>query len=68
VAIGDRSCVWLLGFGVLLQICAILAFHHSPVEVATVQASVVIVVLIVNELLFHPVLRRDRRISQPTGV
>jgi O-antigen/teichoic acid export membrane protein len=68
VAIGDRRCVWLLGFGVLLQICAIIAFHHSPVEVATVQASVVIVVLIVNELLFHPVLRRDRRISQPTGV
>lgn len=60
VAIQDRRWVWLLAFGVGLQVVSILALHSSPVEVATVQACVVAVVLLANELLFHPVLRAER--------
>ena len=40
VAIQDRRCIWLIVGGVVVQVCSILAFHSSPVEVATVQASV----------------------------
>jgi O-antigen/teichoic acid export membrane protein len=60
VAIQDRRWVWLLAFGVLLQIVSILALHSSPVEIAIVQASVVTVVLLANEVLFHPILRGER--------
>lgn len=60
VAIQDRRWVWLLGFGVLLQIGSILALHSSPVEIAVVQASVVVIVLVANEFLFHPILRGER--------
>jgi O-antigen/teichoic acid export membrane protein len=61
VAIQDRRWVWLLAFGVGLQVLAILALHSSPVEIATVQACVVALVLLANELLFHPILRAERR-------
>lgn len=60
VAIQDRRWVWLLACGVLLQIASILALHSSPVEIATVQASVVAIVLLANEFLFHPILRGER--------
>jgi O-antigen/teichoic acid export membrane protein len=60
VAIQDRRWVWLLAGGVVLQIGSILAFHSSPVEIATVQASVVTIVLVANEFLFHPILRGER--------
>jgi O-antigen/teichoic acid export membrane protein len=67
VAIQDRSWVWLLVFGVLLQVGSIFALHSSPVEVATVQACVVGLVLLANEIAFHPMLlRRDRRSARPT--
>jgi O-antigen/teichoic acid export membrane protein len=60
VAIQDRRWVWLLAAGVVLQVASILALHSSPVEIAVVQASVVGVVLIANELVFHPILRAER--------
>jgi hypothetical protein len=43
----------LLGAGILLQIVGISIFHGSPAEVATVQAVVVGIVLLANELGFH---------------
>jgi O-antigen/teichoic acid export membrane protein len=60
VAIQDKRWVWLLACGIVLQIGAILAFHSSPVEVATAQAAVVTIVLLANEFLFHPILRGER--------
>jgi O-antigen/teichoic acid export membrane protein len=60
VAIQDRRWVWLLIGGVVLQVASIAAFHSSPVEIAIVQASVVAVVVVANELLFHPILRAER--------
>jgi O-antigen/teichoic acid export membrane protein len=66
VAVHDRRWVWLLIFGVGLQIISIGALHSTPVEVATVQASVVGLILLVNEIWFHPILRRQRR-AIPAG-
>lgn len=60
VAIQDRRWVWLLAGGVGLQVVSISLLHSSPVEVATVQASVIVAVLVVNELVFHPILRAER--------
>lgn len=57
VAIQDRKWVRLLLLGVALQVGGIFAFHSSPAQVATVQAAVVFVILAVNELWFHPLLR-----------
>ena len=61
VAIQDRRWVWLLAGGVALQVASIGALHSSPAQVATVQACVVALVLIVNECVFHPILRVGRR-------
>jgi O-antigen/teichoic acid export membrane protein len=66
VAVHDRRWVWLLIFGVGLQIISIGALHSTPVEVATVQASVVGLILLVNEIWFHPILHRQRR-AMPAG-
>ena len=60
VTIQDRRWVWLLVGGVVLQIATISIFHRNPDEIAFVQGCVVLVVLIVNELLFHPLLRGER--------
>ena len=60
VAIQDRRWVWLLVFGVVLQVGAILALHSSPTEIAIVQASVIAAILIGNEILFHPMMRAER--------
>ncbi len=60
VTIQDRRWVWLLIGGVVLQIAAISVFHNSPDEIAFVQGCVVLAVLLVNELLFHPLLRGER--------
>lgn len=57
VAIGDRRLVWLLAGGVVVQVSAIAALHSSPVQIATVQACVIALLLIVNECAFHPILR-----------
>jgi O-antigen/teichoic acid export membrane protein len=68
VAIQDRRLVWLLAAGVVVQVSSIVALHASPAQVATVQASVIALLLIVNECLFHPILRRTaRRPPAPTG-
>ena len=66
VAIQDRRWVWLLAGGVVLQIAAIGLLHHSPVEIAVVQAGVVTAVLVINELLFHPILRAERLVLPGT--
>ncbi len=58
VAIEDRRLVWLLAGGVLLQVGLIVALHSSPAQIATVQACVIAVLLIVNECFCHPILRR----------
>ncbi len=70
VAIEDRRLVWLLGGGVVLQVSAIAALHSSPAQVATVQACVIALLLIVNEFLFHPILRAAARRprAQTSGV
>jgi hypothetical protein len=58
VAIADRRWGALLAFGVLLQVVGVALFHGSPAEVATVQAVVAVVLLLVNEIRFHSVIRR----------
>jgi O-antigen/teichoic acid export membrane protein len=60
VAVQDRRWVWLLAGGIVVQVSAILALHSSPIEVATVQASVVLGVLLINELFFHSIVRGER--------
>jgi O-antigen/teichoic acid export membrane protein len=61
VAIDDRRWTWIVVAGVVLQVGGIAAFHSSPAQVATVQAVVVLVVLLLNEAAFHPVLRPRRK-------
>ncbi|HEV7938686.1 MAG TPA: hypothetical protein VGP18_11790 [Solirubrobacteraceae bacterium] len=69
VAIHDRRLVLLLTGGIVLQVSAIVALHSSPAQIATVQASVIVLLLIVNECLFHPILRPgSRRPSTPLAV
>ncbi len=63
VAIQDRRWVWLLAIGVVVQVGSISLLHSSPVEIATVQATVIVVVLLANELIFHPMLRAERLVS-----
>jgi O-antigen/teichoic acid export membrane protein len=60
VAIQDRRWVWLLAAGVAVQVSAIGALHSTPTEVATVQACVVTLVLVVNECICHPLLGTER--------
>lgn len=60
VAIQDKRWIYLLIGGVFLQIATISTFHSSPTEVATAQAAVITTILIVNELLFHSLLRGER--------
>ena len=59
VAINDRRWVWLLGGGVVLQVVTITLFHGSPAQIAIAQAVTVTTVLILNELLFHPLVRTN---------
>jgi O-antigen/teichoic acid export membrane protein len=69
VAIEDRRLLWLLSGGVALQVSLIALLHSSPAQVATVQACVIALLLIVNECLFHPILRGTaiRRRGAPSG-
>ncbi len=60
VTISDRRWTMVLALGVGLQVIGIATFHDSPVQVATVQAAVTIIVLAVNESWFHAILRRPR--------
>jgi len=70
VAIQDQRWVYLLLGGVGLQVAAISLFHSSPSEIAVVQASVMLVILVLNELLFQPILRAERllRRGKPTAL
>lgn len=61
VAINDRRWTLLLVGGMVLQSVAILVYHGSPAQVATAQAVTVWLVLLVNEVLFHPLARVGRR-------
>ncbi|MBV9820234.1 MAG: hypothetical protein JOZ07_18035 [Solirubrobacterales bacterium] len=61
VAIEDHRWTWLLGIGVVLQCALIAAFHGSVTQVAGVQAGVVLILLIINELWFHSLLPWPRR-------
>jgi O-antigen/teichoic acid export membrane protein len=60
VAVEDRRWSTILGAGVLLQIIGISLFHDSPAQVALVQAVVVGIVLVGNELRFHRLLMSPR--------
>lgn len=60
VAIEDRRWPRLLAAGIVLQIIGISLFHDSPAQVALVQAIVVGIVLLGNELAFHRLLMRPR--------
>jgi O-antigen/teichoic acid export membrane protein len=60
VAVEDRRWSALLAAGVVLQIVGISLFHDSPAQVALVQAVVVGIVLIGNELRFHRLLMSPR--------
>jgi O-antigen/teichoic acid export membrane protein len=63
VAVEDRRWSMLLGAGILLQIVGISLFHDSPAQIALVQAIVVTVVLLGNELRFHRLLMTPRNVS-----
>ena len=60
VAIEDRRWTWLLIVGIAVQVTGIALFHDSPTQVAGVQAAVVGIVLLGNELIFHSLLPRPR--------
>ncbi len=71
VAVQERRWAWLLAGGVVLQVAGIAALHSSPAQIATVQACVIALVLVVNELIFHPILRAKQRfdsLSRPPSL
>lgn len=61
VTIEDSGWTWMLGLGMLLQFGLIAIFHHSVTQVAGMQAITVLVLLVVNEIWFHPLLPLPRR-------
>jgi O-antigen/teichoic acid export membrane protein len=60
VAIEDRRWSLLLGAGIALQITGISLFHDSPAQIALVQAIVIGIVLLGNEIGFHRLLMTPR--------
>jgi O-antigen/teichoic acid export membrane protein len=64
VAIHDRRWVLLLACAAMLQVAGISAFHHSPTQVAIVQAMIALFVLTGNEILFHPIISRKRGVRR----
>ena len=60
VTIEDRRWTILVVVGVLLQVIGIWLFHDSPTQVAGVQAAVVLVVLLINEAMFHSIILKPR--------
>lgn len=58
VAIEDARWSWLLVFGVAMQAGLIALLHGSATQVAIAQASVVGVLLLLNEARFHSLLLR----------
>jgi O-antigen/teichoic acid export membrane protein len=67
VAIEDRRWTMLIAAGILLQIVGIAVFHSSPAQVATVQAAVIWIVLIGNEIGFHSLVRTPRSTIEYSG-
>ncbi|MBI4897481.1 MAG: hypothetical protein HY827_03840 [Actinobacteria bacterium] len=67
VTIQDHNWVYLLLAGVGLQALAIGFFHGSAIDVAVAQASVMIVILVINELVFHPILRAERLLRRASS-
>jgi O-antigen/teichoic acid export membrane protein len=67
VAIQDRHWSILLLVGVVAQIAAILAVHSSPIAIAYAQASVMVGVLAVNEVVFHPLLHSRPLLNRPSS-
>ena len=61
VAVEDRRWSLLLGAGIALQVIGISIFHDSPAQIALVQAIVIGIVLLGNELRFHSLLMTPRR-------
>jgi O-antigen/teichoic acid export membrane protein len=66
VAIEDRRWTMLLAGGILLQVLGISLFHESPAQIALVQAIVVGLVLIGNEIAFHRLLAAPRGTREAT--
>ena len=64
VAMQDRRWIFLLVVGVVAQVIAI-PMCHDPASVATTQALIVWGTLLVNELLFHPLLIAERFALRP---
>ncbi len=64
VAIQDHRWVYLLLGGVAAQVLAIGLFHDSAVQIADVQACVIFLILIVNEVIFHPILRTESLLAR----
>jgi O-antigen/teichoic acid export membrane protein len=64
VTIEDRRWTLLLGVGVVMQSVGITLFHGSPTQVALVQASVVLIVLLANEAMFHSLVVRPRELRR----
>jgi O-antigen/teichoic acid export membrane protein len=60
VAIRDKRWLVLLLGGVVVQVAVILAACRTSTDVAFAQVAVVWLVLLVNEALFHPLLRASR--------
>lgn len=67
VAVADRRWVVLLILGVVLQVGGISLFHGSAAQIATVQATVVGAVLLINEIAFHPLLHSRRVLARGTA-
>ncbi len=65
VTIEDRRWTLVLVVGVVLQVAGIALLHDSPTQVAGVQAAVVLVILLLNEAMFHSLLRSPRASRPP---
>lgn len=59
VAMQDRRWSWLLLVGVAAQLI-VLPFCDSPAEIASAQAIIIWSTLLLNELLFHPLVIAER--------
>jgi len=62
VAVNDCRRVWILALGLPVQATGIALFHGSPAQVAAVQAATVAVMLGLNELGSHALVRRSGRV------
>lgn len=62
VAIRDQRWVTLLLIALAIQVLGISYFHDSVAQVAIVQATAALAVLVVNEAVWHSVFRPRRRV------